>query len=266
MKRIISLSSIPPRFPFLQATLTTLLEQESVDEIRLYIPKKYKRFPKYNGKLPNIPKGITLCQIDEDFGPATKIIPAIQDFIGEDVQILFCDDDLIYHKNWAKKLFDIQLLRPNDAVATYGRNINGNLPDIFHLPKEPNAKSVKLERDILYRAKRLFSKIFHTKAPLWRPIAKAGYIDILFGVGGVVVRPSFFDEIVFSIPNEAFAVDDIWLSANLAKNKISIYCPRRFALAQSNEKANINSLLDSNFGGKKRQDSNRQAALYCQKK
>jgi len=266
MKRIISLSSIPPRFPFLKKTLNSLLEQDSVDEVRLYIPKKYKRFPEYNGKLPNVPKGVILCQINEDFGPATKILPAIKDFSNENVQILFCDDDLIYHKNWAKKLFDIQVLRPNEAVATYGRNINGNLPEISHLPKEPNAKAVKIERDIPYRAKRLFSKIFHTKAPLWRPIVKAGYIDMLFGVGGVVIKPNFFDKEVFDIPKEAFSVDDVWLSAHLSKNKIDIYCPRRLAFARSNIEANIDSLLESNFGGKDRQDSNREAALYCQQK
>jgi hypothetical protein len=264
--RIISLSSIPPRFSYLTATLESLLEQESVDEVRLYIPKHYRRFPQYKGELPIVPKGIRICQIDEDLGPATKILPAVKDFEGKDVQILFCDDDLIYHKNWAKKLFDIQAKRPNEAVATYGRAINANLYETNHICRKPQAKSIRVERDISYRIKRLFSKIFNLEMPLWRPIIRAGYIDMLFGVGGVVVKPHFFDHEAINIPDEAWAVDDVWLSAQLARNNISLYCPWRLPFAQSNDLADRDSLLDSNFFGFERQESNTRAAIFCQNK
>ena len=264
--RIISLSSIPPRFPYLIPTLESLLLQNTVDEVRLYIPKTYKRFPEYSGELPNVPEGITICNIENDFGPATKILPAIKDFQGKDVQILFCDDDLIYHQNWAKKLFDIQEVRKNEAIATYGRNISGNLVGISHLPKQPNAKSIRIEWDLPYRIKRLFHKILKTPHPLLRPIIKSGYVDMLFGVGGVVVKPSFFDDEAFNIPDEAWSVDDVWLSAQLARQNISIYCPWRLPFPQPGTQANINSLLESDFMGFERQESNRRAALYCQKK
>ena len=266
MRHIITLSSIPPRFPFLIPTLDSLLQQDIVDEVRLYIPKRYKRFPEYKGILPDVPNGVILCEIEEDLGPATKILPAIKEFKDQDVQILFCDDDLIYHKNWAKKLFDIQAKRPNDAVATYGRNINGNLSEIIHLPKKPHAKSIDIKWDIPYRAKRLYSKIFSTKAPLWRPIIRAGYVDMLFGVGGVVVKPYFFDDEAFNIPNEAFAVDDVWLSAQLARRDIGIYCPWRLPFAKASVHSDIDSLLDSDFLGFESQESNKRAALFCQNK
>jgi len=266
MKRIISLSSIPPRFPFLKESLETLVSQNTVDEVRLYIPRKYRRFPEYDGALPEVPEGVTVCQIEEDLGPATKILPACKDFSGEDVQILFCDDDLIYHQNWAKRLFDIQEKRPNEAVATYGRAIHPNLKHTSHVTKSPSAKGIKVERDIVYRAKRVFSKVFHIPAPLWRPILRAGYIDMLFGVGGVVVRPHFFDDEAFIIPDESFAVDDVWLSAQLAKNNVPIYCPWRLPFAKACEQAEIDSLFDSNFLGCERQENNTIAAEYCQRK
>lgn len=39
----------------------------------------------------------------------------------------------------------------------------------------------------------------------------------------MVVRPEFFDEIAFDIPNEAFHVDDVWLSGALARKGIGIW-------------------------------------------
>lgn len=264
--RIISLSTIPPRFPYLMPTLESLVAQDSVDEVRLYIPKNYRRFPEYKGALPTVPDGVIICRIEDDLGPATKILPAIRDFHGQDVQILFCDDDLIYHKNWAKKLFDIQAKRPNEAVATYGRAINDNLQETNHVTKKPHAKQINMKLDILYRMKRLFSKLFNIELPLWRPIIRPGYVDMLFGVGGVVVKPHFFDDEAFNIPDEAWAVDDVWLSGQLAKNNIPIYCPWRLPFAKSNNEADNNSLLDSDFLGFERQESNTRAAIYCQAK
>lgn len=248
------------------STLESLLAQDSVDEVRLYIPKSYRRFPEYDGSLPIVPDGVIICRVEDDLGPATKILPAIKDFHNQDVQILFCDDDLIYHKNWAKKLFDIQAIRPNEAVATYGRPIYRNLEPSNHVCKKPHAKAIRIERDIPYRMKRLFSKLFNTESPLWRPIIRPGYVDILFGVGGVVVKPHFFDDEAFNIPDEAWAVDDVWLSGQLARKNIPIYCPFRLPFAKPNNEANLDSLLDSDFLGSERQESNIKATMYCQAK
>jgi len=264
--RIISLSSIPPRFPYLMPTLESLLAQDSVDEVRLYIPKNYRRFPKYQGELPPVPDGVKICRIEDDLGPATKILPAIKDFHGKDVQILFCDDDLIYHKNWAKKLFDIQSKRPNEAVATYGRPINRELQGTGYAIKKLYPKYMNMKWDIPYRIKRLFSKISNAEQPLWRPIIRSGYVDILFGVGGVVVKPHFFDDEAFNIPDEAWAVDDVWLSGQLERNNIPIYCQSRLPFAKSNNEADRDSLLDSDFLGFERQESNMRAITYCQTK
>ena len=46
-------------------------------------------------------------------------------------------------------------------------------------------------------------------------VRKAGFADILQGLGGVVVRPDFFDDEAFDIPDILWAVDDVWLSGML---------------------------------------------------
>lgn len=261
--RIISLSSIPPRFSYLEPTLKSLVQQNSVDEVRLYIPYHYKRFPKYDGKVPQVPQGVTICRVEKDLGPATKILPAAKEYRGKDVQILFCDDDLYYHQNWAKKLFDIQEKRPNEAVATYGRSAS---KQFSKMTKKPHAQAIRVEKDLPYRFQRLLSKIFHIEPPLWKPIIRSGYVEMLFGVGGVVVKPEFFDDKAFNIPEEAWAVDDVWLSAQLARNGISIFSPRRFPFARATEAADECSLLETEFMGLERQENNRKAVEFCKQK
>ncbi|MDP1604443.1 MAG: hypothetical protein Q8M03_14400 [Legionella sp.] len=264
--RIISLSSIPPRFPFLKPTLESLVSQQNVDEVRLYIPKTYRRFPEYDGNLPSVPDGVIICQIEDDLGPATKILPATRDFRNQDVQILFCDDDSIFPVGWAERLFKAQGKRKFQAVATYGRDITygRNISEVS--VQRPRAKKIRIEYDLPYRTGRLLTKLFGVTSPLWRPIIYPGYVDMLFGVSGVVVRPDFFDDEAFNIPDEAWPVDDIWLSAQLARKNIPIYCPWRFPCPRSGIQSSQDALLDAEFAGLTRQESNRKAAFICQHK
>ncbi|MEF0941654.1 hypothetical protein [Rhizobium sp. BR 362] len=95
--RIITLSTIPPRFATLAPTLNSLLQQKGqIDEVRLYIPKKYRRFPEYDGFLPSVPAGIKIFRPDDDMGPASKVLFAAKEFRNQSAQILFCDDDKIF--------------------------------------------------------------------------------------------------------------------------------------------------------------------------
>jgi len=259
--RIISLTSIPPRFPYLKETLESLVAQNAADQIRLYIAKNYRRFPEYNGELPDVPEGVTICRIDEDLGPATKILPACKEFRGQDVQILFCDDDGLFPEGWAKRLFDIQSKRSGEAIATWGRPASRNRLQ----NRGPSAKQIQLDRDIQYRAERMLQKMFGYK-PLIRPMIKSGYADIFFGVCGVVVKADFFDDEAFSIPDDAWFVDDIWLSAQLARRNIPIYCPWRLPCPRSSDAVNQDSLLDLELQGAARQELNRKAIEYCQNK
>ena len=80
-KLIISLTTIPPRFKYVQECLSSLLSQtEEVEAVNLYVPRNYKRFSYAHSDLPGLAKGVNLRLIDEDLGPATKVLPACRDY------------------------------------------------------------------------------------------------------------------------------------------------------------------------------------------
>ena len=261
--RVISLTSIPPRFPFIGATLESLLHQDA-DLVQLYIPEAYRRFPDWNKNLPSVPSGVNIRRCKIDYGPATKILPACQEYRDVDAQILFCDDDCVVPKGWATRLFNLQASRPDQAVAYFGRH--------SYLSSKPNIFSTQpfvcpLKYDFRYRSLRLIQKIFFSKLePYHRPIYKSGFASVLFGVGGVVVRPTFFDKEAYNIPLESFFVDDIWLSAMLARKNISIYVPAFGVLPKASSCLSCEALASLTIESKNRMQLNRDASLYCQNK
>lgn len=257
--RIITLTSIPSRFASLLPTLQSLLAQKP-DRLLLWIPYAYRRFPDWDGSLPVVPEGVTISRCDTDLGPATKILPSISAYKDQDVQILFCDDDCIVPPGWAYRLFAIQAERPHCAVATYVRGpyVPQQIP-----PKRRKAWQVPIEYDILYRISRLGHRLFGLPVSYRRPFWISGYGEVMFGAGGVVVKPSFFDERAFDIPDICWPVDDIWLSAMLNLNKISIYCPRFAALPKSIRSSSIDALIHASFEGMRRQELNQAASHYC---
>ncbi len=261
--RVISLTSIPSRFNSLKPTLTSLLRQ-GADEVRLYIPYSYRRFPDWSGELPDVPNGIIIYRCEQDFGPATKILPACLDLRGTATQILFCDDDCICMEGWAMRLFRIQSQRCKEAVAVYVRSAEGYVPNKVPSSRWRTAWQLPILYDIPYRISRLLSKTIGINTYWRRPFVIPGYGDIFFGAAGVVVRPDFFDDFTFSIPQVAWPVDDVWLSANLARRGIQIYCPWMAALPRSDKISAQDALLDAEFLGMKRQELNKAAAQTCQ--
>lgn len=257
--KIISLTAIPGRFVDIGPTLESLAAQ-GADQVRLHIPQAYRRFPDWDGTLPSVPAGVTIVRCNTDLGPATKILPAARALRRQDAQILFCDDDCIVPPGWANRLFALQARRPDQAVAVYVRPsyLSQTTP-----PAGRQAWQVPVTLDLPYRMSRLAHKLLGTPVAYRRPFWRAGYGDVFFGVGGVVVRPDFFDDVAFDIPDIAFLVDDIWLSAMLARQGIRIYCPWRAALPKTQEISTQDSLQDATFDGKGRQGLNSAAARYC---
>ena len=260
MDKIISLTSIPSRFSYLSSTIGSLIRQNACDEIRLNIPRAYRRFPDWDGYIPKFPSAVNVVRCDEDLGPATKILPTALDHRNSDIQILFCDDDGIHPNNWAKNLFELQQAMPDKAIATWGRCID-ELPNVKRYSNKKYVEIQHLKYDLRYRFERLLQKI-GSYQPLHRPVKRAGFAHVLLGVGGVVVKPNFFNIESTTIPVEAFLVDDIWLSAQLALNNIEIYCPKRFPVPFSNEAESVNSLFDMEIEGGRRK-LNYQALLWC---
>lgn len=269
--RIISLSTIPPRFATLAPTLKSLVSQKGkVDEIRLYVPERYRRFPDYDGTLPSVPDGVKIVRPDSDLGPASKVLFAARELRGrQEAQILFCDDDKIFGPTWAADLFAAQAARPGECVALNGKGIppHRGKPGPF----QPKAKRAG-KLDLSLRARRLSHRLASmllrtgTPRPMRRPIAKAGYVDILQGLGGVVVRPDFFDDTAYDVPDAVWTVDDVWLSGLLAWKGIPIWLPAGIEEPLTTDAHDIDSLYRSTIEGITRKDANRASVAYMQER
>ncbi|GGB16205.1 glycosyltransferase [Allosediminivita pacifica] len=262
---IISLTSIPPRFTGLGPVLEQLQRQtETIDEIRLYIPKRYRRFPDYDGGPPDVPKGINVVRVEDDLGPASKFLHAARDLEGEEVQILFCDDDRIYSRHWARGLLRAQRQRPRDCVACYGGHLHEIVPGTPAVGQGSRAVAGRHLPDPVFRMKRYAQRL-----KWWRPtpigdkaqrryVVRAGYADIAFGYAGVVIRPDFIGP-NFAIPDDVWMVDDILLSGHLARRGIGIWLPRRIEHCARTKSEKIDPLRAASFEGDNRRASDRRA-------
>jgi len=267
---IISLTSIPPRFAGLAPVLRSLLDQTApIDEIRVYIPKRYRRRPEWSGQRPDLPAGVRLVVVDDDLGPASKVLHAARDLSGCDVPILFCDDDRIYPRTWARGLLAAHAERRGECVAAIGRHLSA---DGSGTPcaTRPRAKVGKQRFDPYYRFRRLrqqwSERRFRTagEKPSRRSVLRAGYVDFLQGYAGAVMRPDFVDEAFYDIPDDIWMVDDIWLSGHLARRNIPIWVPRRQEICRRAANAPIEALRTSVFNDSDRDGSNHRAISYFQ--
>lgn len=233
---IISLSSIPTRFKWLERTLNSLVAQvRPAEEIRLHIPYKYRRFPDWDGTLPHVPRGVTIKRTETDFGPATKVLPAVHDLQGSSTDILFCDDDRVYDPLWTTRFLEQRTLKPNCAIVECG--------EIFSAPMSQPQRTPRAQRatkGARYRVLRALSLGLHKPHP-W---ARSGYVDIAQGYGGVMVRPEFFPPEVFDIPDVVWMVDDYWLSGCLEKNGVGIWLNADGKMSRGTDAGSSHSLTN----------------------
>lgn len=97
--RCASLTTIPSRFPQLTTMINSLINQ--VNQIFIYIPEQYQRFPDYP-----VDQELSKLQFDRrvtvvrgpDQGSASKYLGNLS-VIPDGAWILFCDDDQEYHSN-----------------------------------------------------------------------------------------------------------------------------------------------------------------------
>ncbi|MFN7223360.1 MAG: glycosyltransferase family A protein [Paracoccaceae bacterium] len=245
---IITLSSIPPRFAHLGPTLDSLLRQTlPAEQIILYVPDRYRRFPDWDGTIPVLPDGVTLRRVATDYGPATKILPALQDFAGQDVDILFCDDDMLYDPGWHQRVKTLRDRHPKAALCDVAHHLPGAI-------NRPHPRMQRWSRDDLYKHRASRSATTTDPPAL---IRRSGYADVFEGWAGVMVRPQYFDDRVFNIPSDLWMVDDPWLSGHLALRGVPIWTsadslpPKRRIHVQRD----IAPLFFEIFDGKTRQDS-----------
>lgn len=234
MRHVISLSTIPPRFANIGPTLQGLLAQNSRPEaVELYIPKSYRRFPQWSGTLPSVPDGVTIVRTEEDLGPATKILPAARAYRGQNVELLYVDDDILFTKGWAQQSLSLRKAHPRTAICSASSKItrfgvnwvpDGPLPRTVPAPFQNRQLGLVLRRF----AKRVLGigRNGARKTLFAHKLQSSGYSDVAEGYGGVMVQPDFFDDLAYDIPQVLWSVDDIWLSGHLARRGIPIWADR----------------------------------------
>jgi hypothetical protein len=245
MRHVISLSTIPPRFSQLGPALTSLVRQTSRPEaVELYIPRHYRRFPQWGGGLPDVPEGVTIVRVDEDLGPATKALPAARAWRGQDVVLLYCDDDTFYHRDWAARFLAVQRAHPGEAICASGTTLERMGRPWTEARRGPRAEyAPPFPKQFGFQLRRLARVAFGGLGgrgaerlkllPQFRKLVRSGYADIAEGFAGVAVRPDFLDDAAFSLPPVVWSVDDVWLSGHLARQDIPIWADQSLNLAQA---------------------------------
>ncbi len=195
-----------------------------------------------------MPDGVEVHRIESDLGPATKVLPAVREFTGKDVDILFCDDDVAYDQNWTQRFAKLREMMPRACLVESGKDIKGiaarNPQRLPRLQRKPRTLLRHILRKSSYEA--------------------SGYCDILMGVGGVMVRPDFFTEAAFDIPSVLWAVDDIWLSGQLEMNSIPIWLNAEAPRRRERQNKRIAPLAKTVNDDHQRDEANRAGIAYFQ--
>jgi hypothetical protein len=209
---VVSLSSIPPRFRKLGRVPGSLCRQKlRPSRIVLVIPRHYRRFPDWDGHLPEVPEGVEVLRVEDDLGPATKVLPVARTLRGTATDLAYCDDDVELPAHWLRALRRVSRDRPGMAVTATGFDLSS----LAGHPRRPH----DLPRAIWLTPQSPPDPGRQKRAH----IETAGFADIAMGRGGVLVRPGWFPDAAFDIPRCAWPVDDIWLSGWLAAQDIPVW-------------------------------------------
>ena len=252
---VVSLTTIPPRLQYLKPFVESLKRQKlKPDRLELNLPAEYKFRSFTRADLERIPGEFTV-HVCEDVGPATKVLPTLQRYKGTKTTIVYCDDDRVYSANWLERLTYLSSENSDCAIADECMSIRAV------------ALRHGMKKDWLYRLKRGLS------LGLYRPYSydKSSHPDVAEGFGGVLVKPSFFSDRVFDVPEECWAVDDIWLSANihLAGKRIAYSSRssrdkgRALRIDRQDIGRNEDALTLNRFDGLARESLNYRAVQFC---
>ncbi|MDJ0627132.1 MAG: glycosyltransferase family 2 protein [Rhodobacter sp.] len=268
---IVSLSSIPSRFDKLGPTLACLLRQTvPVDRILLHIPISYRRFPEWDGTLPEVPDGVEIVRVDRDLGPATKVLFAAKAFRGQDVDILLCDDDRRYKPGWARAFVDARAAHPEACIAIAGFEADRYGQSKMRDRPQPRAQARRRVLDVGFQARMAREFLFppvprqYLREPVRRLFRKSGYVDCFEGFGGALVKPEYFDDEAFEIPEVVWAVDDVWLSGHLARKGVPIWVLADEFDTQHTPAGITDALHKARIEGADRDAANKAAIAYFQ--
>ena len=209
---IVGLTTIPSRLPFLVPTLKSLLLQTVPPaKILLHLPRHSRR-EEVEYSVPPELEGLQVIQIVRcpDWGPATKILPALLDS-DPDQRIVAVDDDRIYRPTLLQNLLEASERHPEAAVGCFGVIVPLDRIDRRKRLLGRTIEGLRYGRGVSLRGSRL-------RNPL--------PVDILHGYGGVMVRPCFFDldrlADLQGAPEAAWLEDDTWFAAHCRVPKLIV--------------------------------------------
>lgn len=196
---VISLTTIPSRMERLAETIVQMRRQSVPPaEVVVFIPKRYRRPEFTDFTVPRFPSWCKIVRVEDDFGPATKILPALEAY--RDMPVLYCDDDQVYSRFLAERLLEGSARNPGSCIAAVAFPLSTFLSK-YHVRKDWRYRLKRAASLGLYKPRRLVPGI---------------RCDIALGYGGVLVQPGSFAPGVRDIPDLFWLVDDIWLSGHLA--------------------------------------------------
>lgn len=218
-KIIVSLTTIPSRVNLITPVLKSINEQTiKPDEIILVLPKT--SFREQNNKTDPYEISITLLNYikenninilrpEKDYGPIMKILPVIlrEKENKSDNIIISIDDDKIYFNNMIEDLVNCYK-RNNSVCARKGSLLYFVNNNIDTLQKNEVIEKPLRSADML----------------------EDKQINFIYGTGGVLYHPSFFNdniieeiEEIYKNHNEAQFVDDVVISVLLMRNNVKIF-------------------------------------------
>jgi len=200
------------------------LERQSVkpDQVEIYIPRKYRRFPDASVNLPKLPSWVSVITVEDDMGPATKVLPAARKWRGEDVDLLLCDDDRAEDPKWISRFAHARQERPKDIICEVAWNVHerfGWTPKKLDIPQAKLAE--KRGRTLDYKFKKMLTLGLYQ--PPFQMYETSGYSDVFMGVHGALVPPQAFHDDAWTIPDIVWTVDDVWLSGMAKANGYGVW-------------------------------------------
>ena len=209
---IVSLSTVPDRIKNLRPTIRSLLRQtRPPDEIVLAIPEFSIReqrsyvVPKYISRLPRL----RILRCSQDWGPATKFIPAVQEELAAgrgNTLIMVVDDDRVY---------------PRDALESY-LHYSTQLPDAALC-----FRGAPMPRSMDWR---------DAEMTYANELREPQRVAVITGCGSYLIQPRFFDGALWdysAAPRGAFYMDDIWISGWLSQRGVERYVVPASAMMRS---------------------------------
>lgn len=233
---IVTMTTLPARIDQIRPVLESLIAQSApAAEIRIYCPREswrerraYSR-PAFLDRMPSV----RVVDIEVDYGPATKVIPAVVAALADgapvderDALLVVVDDDTLYPPRLLETLAAWSARLPDAVVSATGWPVTRNL-------RYPHWTENYL----------VYGNELYAPHP----------VSIIRGNCGFAVRARFFDEALWTTmaaaPPGATVMDDVWISGHLARRKIPRFVVP-FDADQFTRAAQLENVitLDANLG------------------